>query len=68
MRMPLPRFISLLLGWCYSHFPRTEEGHAERERWLYDLDVPLPGETAVRELTQADAQADKDAFMALMKG
>lgn len=44
-----------------------EEAMNSLEKWLFDLDAPLPGESFA-EPTDADLQADAQLFLAAARG
>lgn len=61
------RFCSLVMGWCIKQFRHGgEEAQMQLEQWLYELDLPLPGEQGKPDARDNDLAADGESFLALM--
>lgn len=66
MKQPPVRFCNLVMAWCINHFRYGgEDAQQKLDQWLYELDLPLPGED-VSQPTMIDEEADGESFMALM--
>lgn len=57
---PPHRFCNLVYGWCVKWLNEDK-----REKFDYDLTAPLPG-TSTRHVSEATAEAEGAAFLAVM--
>ena len=59
LRLPFHRFLNVIYAWCAE---RVSED--DRERWLVELETPLPDQRGHSE--EAEAQAELDQLKNLM--
>lgn len=56
------KFCSLVLGWCQKHIDPEKW-----DEWMFQMDAPLPGEKPTAKATDAELEADREAFLAAQR-
>lgn len=54
LHLPFHRFLNVVFAWCAERIPEED-----RERWLVELETPLPSQSIRSDEAEAQAEIDQ---------